>query len=382
MTSRAFSEVSEDEGKDEDVMMCGPDDTTRLKKEVEDLKRQIHHTEKRTRKQDKELDKLRKELSNAHKMTSEQLSEIATLQSHSKKAEDLITTIEGHMNCHICMDILARPYGLSPCGHVDPIHSWANSQPIVQRKKICPVCRTHIRTRPIPLFVVKSVAAALEKHKAGTPGALPPRDSPPPEVDPWKGIFTKNAGMDNNDGDEDDGDDEDEEDQWSSDGEGYGGYGSEYDDDSDDEEYQGSWVHPHWEPPNGQLSPRDYAYLDDVEGEELSMLRRGCTLQMIHLFQLRYDHGEGLQALVDGDNTVHLGWNVSLLDHDASGEEFMDWITRDIHERPERWERVDHDDGTWSAWKLVRVERDQEYDDSDSDAWFDGLLSGDELDFL
>lgn len=300
---------------------------------------------------------------------------VFTLKNQTQRLTSVSLAPCGHVCCMVCLQEWFRN---AAANH---IHGWANSQPVVRRKKICPVCRTHIRTRPIPLFVVKSVANALEKHKAGTPGALPPRDSPPPEVDPWKGIFTKNAGMDN-DMDEDDGDDDDEDDQWSSEGEGYGGYGSEYDDDSDDEEYTGGWVHPHWEPPNGQLSPRDYAYLDDVEGEELSMLRRGCTLQMIHLFQLRYDHGEGLQALVDGDNTVHLGWNVNLLEHDASGEEFMDWITRDIHERPERWERIDNDDGTWSAWRLIRAERDQEYDDSDSDAWFDGLLSGDELDFL
>lgn len=39
MTSRAFSEASGDEGRDEDVVMYSPDDIARLKKEVEDLKR-------------------------------------------------------------------------------------------------------------------------------------------------------------------------------------------------------------------------------------------------------------------------------------------------------------------------------------------------------
>lgn len=246
---------------------------------------------------------------------------------------------------------------------------------LIFRKKICPVCRTVVRARPIPLFVVKSIASSLEKFKAG-PSDATRRASPPLEADPWAGIFPNLSAEEDLEDDEDEDADDEEDDygQWTSEEEGYGddGYGSVYDDSDDDDDYQGAWVHPHWEPPNEQVSPRDYAYLDEVEGEELSMLRRGCTLQMINIFTMRYHHDSGLQASVDGSNTVFLGWNVDLLDHDESGEEFMDWVTRDIHERSERWERVDNDDGSWSAWRLVREDQDQECETTDSEAYFNG----------
>ncbi|TCD71772.1 hypothetical protein EIP91_003115 [Steccherinum ochraceum] len=394
------TDASGDEADDVDTIMHTPGEYARMKRELDELKRSMYQTEKRTRKQDKELEKLRKELSNSQKTSSEQSLQITKLKSQSKKADELITTIENHMNCHICMDILARPYGLSPCGHVlcmGCLQEWFRTaapseddmddddmpDSLVYRKKTCPVCRTVVHSRPIPLFVVKSIASSLEKHKAGSSGAVARRASPPPEADPWAGIFldpSAEEDLEDEDGDVDE--EEDGYDEWeSSDGEGYGdGYGTGYDDSEEDDDYQGAWVHPHWEPPSGEVSPQDYAYLGDVEGEELSMIRRGCSLQMINLFQMRYHHDSGLQALVDGNNIVYLGWNVHLLDHDVSGEEYMDWVTRDIHERPERWDRDDSDDGSWSAWKLIREDEDQEYDTTDSEVWFDGQGGEDELD--
>ncbi|KAH8104038.1 hypothetical protein BXZ70DRAFT_679542 [Cristinia sonorae] len=392
----AVSEGSGDEGGDMDTTMYSQSDFVRLKKELEDIKKHMHQTEKKARKQDKELDRLRKELSTSQKATSEQASQLTKLKSQSKKSDELITTIENHMSCHICMDILARPYGLSPCGHVlcmGCLQEWFRTaapneedmdddnmpDALVYRKKICPVCRTVVRSRPIPLFVVKSIAGALEKHKANSAAAR--RASPLPEADPWAGIFLDYTAEE---ADEDVDEEEDDYDgHWTSDDDGYGdGYGSVYDDSEEEDAYQGEYVHARWEPPNGRIATQDYAFLDDVEDDELPLLRRGCTLQMINLFQMTYNHSTGLQALVDGHNLVFLGFNVDLLDHDPTGEEFMDWITRDIHERPERWDRQDNIDGTWSAWKLVRAEDDQDYDTTDSELWFDGQMGEDELDLL
>ncbi|KAJ3557501.1 hypothetical protein NM688_g1445 [Phlebia brevispora] len=84
------------------------------------------------------------------------------------------------------------------------------------------------------------------------------------------------------------------------------------------------------------VSPDDYAF-EDVTEEQLSMLRRGATLQMIALFSMSYTHDEGLKAVVDG-NELYLGWNIVLHDVDHTGEEFMDWAVADVFERPERWE--------------------------------------------
>ena len=252
---------------------------------------------------------------------------------------------------------------------------------LIYRKKICPVCRAHVRNRPIPLFVIKSIASTLEKHK-GAASNSGRRPSPPPQADPWAGIFIDPDQERENDDDGDPDEDDDYDEHWSSDDDVFEeGYGSGYDYDEDDD-YQGPWVQPHWEPPNGELSPVDYAYLDDIEGEELSMLRRGCTLQMTQVFRMRYTHDTGLQAYVDGDNIIYLGWNVHLIGRDHSGEEFMEWITRDIHERPERWDRIDNQDGTWQAWRLVMEGELQEYDTSDSEVWFDGQMGEDELDLL
>lgn len=334
-------------------------------------------------------------------------------QNNANVLKQLITAVENHMNCYICMDLMARPYGyavayskvicavsffstssLSPCGHVlcmgclqewfrtaapdeDDMDDDDMSEALVHRKKNCPVCRTVVRTRPIPLFVLKSIAGALDKHKSG-PGVAR-RDSPPLEADPWAGIFLDPSADSEGEDDEDDVDDEDDfDEQWSSDGDGFpSAYGSD-----EEVEYEGRWTHPHWAPPNGQIAPQDYPYLDDVEGDELAMLRRGCTLQMVHLFHMRYDHNVGLQAHVDGNNVVYLGWNIDLLEDDDTGEEFMDWITSDIHERPERWDREENADGRWSAWKLVKEDEDEEFDTSDSEAYYTGHLAEDELDLL
>ena len=59
---------------------------------------------------------------------------------------------------------------------------------LIYRKKTCPCCRAVVSSRPIPLFVVKSLTSALEKAKA-QPGAPQRTTLPPDESNPWAGIF-------------------------------------------------------------------------------------------------------------------------------------------------------------------------------------------------
>ena len=99
--------------------------------------------------------------------------------------------------------ILKCTYSLSPCGHVlclGCLQNWFRSAPgrdddmydddpdaVLYRRKTCPVCRSAVLSRPIPVFLVKSIAVALEKVKGN--GNSSPRSSPPPEGDPWAGIL-------------------------------------------------------------------------------------------------------------------------------------------------------------------------------------------------
>ncbi len=301
------------------------------------------------------------------------------------------------------MDMLLKPYGyahsdyistavfdsrvpsLSPCGQVlslNCLQEWFRRTPpgdedmeddedpeaVIYRKKTCPVCRTEVFHRPIPVFVIKSIASAFDKAKPGSPR----QPSPPREGDPWEGIFpeAKSPYYDDYDDEDDyDGDSMGDEDDDASDGHWpFANYGS----DSDDDYYYGEYVHPHWAPPTVHIDPEDYPF-DEVTDDVLAMLRRGATPQMIMLFQMEYTHDGGLVATMDG-NKIYLGWNISLQPEDLTGEEFMEWIDADIVNHPERWDRADDDEGeNWSAWRLVREEEDEEFNDTDSEFWAEEL---------
>lgn len=279
---------------------------------------------------------------------------------------------------------------LSPCGHVlcqTCLQEWFRTAPsndeevfdddtpeaLLYRKKTCPMCRAIIRTRPIPLFLVKSIATALQQSKSDTAK----RDSPPPSPeasDPWAGIFLDPAEEDESHSEEDDSDEDDYDDyddQWS----------SEYGSGTESDHQESSYTFPSWAPPTVHVSAFDFPYMDAISSEDLSMLRRGCTLAMIELFDMHYDHATGLTAVVDG-NTICLGWNIRLLPNDETGEEFIDWLLRDMHEHPERWETEEQEDDVhWYANRLIPVHEHREYDtdDEDSDIWAVGLVEEDSM---
>lgn len=243
------------------------------------------------------------------------------------------------------------------------------------RKKTCPVCRAAVRSRPIPLFLVKAIASALEKSKQ--PDGASVRSSPAPEGDPWEGIFPElrpNHYMDEDDeydpygyADDDDifpdeyySDDDDDEEYLDA----YDAYGSEVEDD----EYEGEWVQARWAPPTVHVPPEHYPF-DNISHETLAMLRRGATQPMIELFHMSYSHDEGLRAII-GENVVFLGWNIHVRPDDEEGELFMEWIEADVYNHPERWDREDTVDGTWIAWRLVREDDDDvDYENTDSEAY-------------
>ena len=252
---------------------------------------------------------------------------------------------------------------------------------LLYRTKNCPCCRAVVRSKPIQLYLIKSLASSLDKAKA-PPGAA--RPSPPPDdEDPWAGIFRDpnlDAYWSTDDDEEDDEDDEDEDE---------GGEGEEYDEEydyhdgygsgEDEEHYEGPYVNPRWAPPFTHVTPEDYSFLDD-DSEELSMLRRGATMAMIELFHMSYDHETGLCAIVDEVHRVYLGWNIDLHPDDPTGEEFMNWIIDDRYDRPQRWRVLDGRDGSWTAWRLIPEYDDDEYDNTDSEYWVEEMAEDEDED--
>jgi len=229
---------------------------------------------------------------------------------------------------------------------------------LVHRTKTCPCCRTVVRSRPTQLFIIKSIASALDKAKSG-----PRRGSPPPDPDPWAGIFPDPDDPMSTEDDEEGETDEDEEAGfgWVSGEEGYGT-------DSDEEPYEGDYVPAKWQPPSVHVEANDFLF-DELSEEDFKMLRRGATVQMIELFNMSYSHDEGLSIVLDDGNRIHLGWNIRLHPSDYTGEEYVDHIVSDVIERDERWVVHESGGGSWTAWKLVRETEEVTFDTTDSEEW-------------
>ncbi|EMD39186.1 hypothetical protein CERSUDRAFT_112860 [Gelatoporia subvermispora B] len=406
---KAVATTPEPMDEDDDFQQSGaPGDTVslsdywRMREEVERLKKVVT-------KQSKVIDDLRKDMNKSSKSLRDRTQELEKLNSKTQESDELLANIESNLTCQICYEIVHRPFSLSPCGHVlcqTCLQDWFRKGPvsdddlysdddIIHRKKTCPCCRSTVRSRPIPMFALKSVASLIEKAKAGTG---PARPSPTPEDDPWEGIFRRPwhevdddwsddgyddpMGEDDEDEDEDEDDDEDEDydddddddDYWSFDGYGTG---------EDEGSYEGPYVLPHWAPPTVHVTPADFQFLDHaLDAEDLAMLRRGATMEMINIFSMSYTHEAGLRAVVDNGNVVYLGWNIELHPTDVLGERYMDWVTSDIYEHPERWDVEESHNGSWTAWRRVPGDEDNEhYYTTDSEVWAAELEGREEYEF-
>jgi hypothetical protein len=273
-------------------------------------------------------------------------------------------------------------FSLSPCGHVlcqRCLQDWFRNAPIPQeemnvdeplplvlRRKSCPFCRAAIQSRPLPLFILKSLLSVLAKGNSG--GATgSPRPSPPPDLeDPWAEIFPPLRS--------DSGSDVEDEDPYLSEVDDY--WGVMYDDDDDDDgdedveglqeyddtsndEYEGEWVAPIWEPP----IHRAPTPLDPESGTDV-LLRRGATYGMIGSYHIEYRHREGLTVYLNG-MCLLLGWNIELADEDEDGERFIAWCLDDIEVHPYRWSFED----PGRVRRLVRRDAWEEYSSTDSENW-------------
>lgn len=285
-----------------------------------------------------------------------------------------------------------RMHRLSPCGHVlcveclqewfrkapgadDDMDDFDNPDYLLNRTKTCPCCRTYIRHRPIPVFVIKSIATALFKVKGTSPT---PSSSITVDSDPWEGLFTPYSEDEDyesgeNEDEDEDHEDEDEDEEEEDDDDEDDDHSSDWCDDvfsygtgSDEEPYEGEHVYPRWEPPTVAISDGDYI-LAELNNSDLNVLRRGATHRMLQEFDMEYSREEGLIAHDTEFNRYFLGWNIRLSADDEAGEEYMQYLLDDMDTRPERWRITEYDDGTFDAHLLVREDDAREYSINDSD---------------
>ncbi|KAG6873515.1 hypothetical protein C0995_014783 [Termitomyces sp. Mi166 len=434
---------------------CGPlahAEFERMKKEIDFWKKAATDNKKQAKQQSKRVEELRSQVLAETLAKNEQETQVQTLKANIEKKEELIASIETSLQCQICMDLIHRPYALSPCGHILCLHclqEWFRKAPpapedndadpdefgsnyILNRVKSCPCCRAVITQRPIPVFVVKAIATALSKHRATVePGASIRNRTPSPTIeDPWKGLFYS---TDDDDVDSIEASDEDEvygdtigwavhglqmgfrgelghqllealedvESETGSEFEGDEGLDMEEEEDIDDdgdgdgdsvnsyefEQYESDYVPARWEPPSVVVDPEMYVFRNQgVAASILRMLRRGCTVDMIRLFEITYSHDQGLVAhlpsldddfvelshvVVPRNNRVFLGWNVHLDGEDYTGELYMRRVLTDTREHPEKWlwtERT-YFPGAFDVKLTVRIEEVEHYDTTDTEDW-------------
>jgi len=364
----------------------------RMKKELETLKKQATAQKRTIEKQANTIMSLENDLRSTLQTQKEQLSQMDALRTKSRESDELASNIEGSLQCQICIDTLTKPFALYPCGHVlcqGCLQDWFRNAPVPQdememdeplplifRKKTCPFCRTVIRSRPLPLFILKNLLSILATARPKNATDLS-RPSPPPDLeDPWAEIFPQLQSDSESGAEEDedysDGwpldvmydDEEDEDDDDDDDEDAFQGY-----DNTSDDEYEGEWVMPGWEPP----AHRAATPLDPEPATDM-LLRRGATYGMIETYDVQYSHEEGLSALVD-DLCLYLGWNIEIGDDDEDGERFIEWCLGDVETHPHRWFFSDQ-----GRHRLSRRDVVEEYNSTDTENWIgtDDVDAGDE----
>lgn len=119
------------------------------------------------------------------------------------------------------------------------------------------------------------------------------------------------------------------------------------------------------------LSPPSYfADLLSITGlseGHLRLLRRGATMDMIHIYSMEYDHRVGIIAK-SGTDTLHLGWNINLSEDDEDGSDYIDDVYQDLQLSPMRWDISYLQDGSRVCSLQVRNRDSFDYDSmADSD---------------
>ncbi|KAK2465706.1 hypothetical protein APHAL10511_002250 [Amanita phalloides] len=411
-----------------------PAELERLKKEIELLKKTIHEQRKIIKKQSKRNEELKNEVAVGIASLTEKDAELTMKEDEMRKMKDNFSKTESSMSsfetmfqCQVCIELLQRPYAISPCGHVFCLlclQEWFRKAPavdfdddedldspryILRRPKSCPCCRTKIVQRPIPLFVVRAATNALVMSRAQLNGTECPPEAPTDDDgDPWKGIFPT---------DDDDEFSTDEESSSESGGAdslaesddrlsvhfthytdeypdlGFESEASEYLSDEpygDDNPVHSSdeddiYVRPRWQPASRFAGFQNGLGDNENNSQTISLLRRGCPLQMILSFHMTYSREDGIIAHVSSFNPglflndmgtdtdvmsrVLLGWNIEVDEEmDKYGCMFMQRTLLDLEQFPQRWD-INLRLGATStrAYDAIRLVKLSEVEDYDSD---------------
>ncbi|KAK0203080.1 hypothetical protein DFS33DRAFT_1344838 [Desarmillaria ectypa] len=419
---RSRHSPSEKDGDKKVVMYSGPlamAEFERMKREIDHLKKTVHDNNKTIKKQKQTIQDLKTELDSGKLAIKNQEAQLDTLKTKSRQKAEVLDVIETSLQCQICMELLLKPYALSPCGHVlclTCLQEWFRKAPastdnmdidediddpeyIMHRQKSCPCCRAVIYDRPVPVFLVKSVTSTLIKakgpgHNAASPLSRTDGSSSAISDDVWKGLFPDDACEEE---EQEEYDYDDDVVRWFTapydDSDGYESYGSDEDEsmgELEDDADTTLYVRPIWEPPTVYYRARSRH-----SSQFTQMMRRGCTREMIHTYGMTYTHEDGLVAHIytldpdadiipyrtaDRQNMIRLflGWNVILEPRDR-GHGFMHQVLIDYREHPQRFS-THRLGGSLEIKKLVREDDMQAMsgdDTTDSEYWHDNRLDSD-----
>ncbi|KAF9077943.1 hypothetical protein BDP27DRAFT_1310458 [Rhodocollybia butyracea] len=400
----------------------------RMRREIESLKSTVSEQKRSVKKQTKKIEDLKAEVASGKAVRDEQDAQIKLLKAKDHHSEELLTTIETSLTCNICMEILTKPFSLSPCGHtfcLQDLQEWFRKAPptdddmdldmddteyyLKHRSKTCPACRAIIVGRPLPVYIVNNIIGAVQKSKltATGDGATSRRsNSPYVSEDPWEGLFPN--------GSEYEEDEEDEEDEGmefgllysdSADSEMDVQYESEeYDSNGEPDEEEGSaaeeeggenvdpddysdedddtFILPQWEPPYYDVGP-----ISEV-GLQRQLIRRGCPPWLSTTYRMRYSHNNGLIAhlnsldpddvglpLHGSTNRMHrlfLGWNIPGTDEtfsEDSGRLFIIQLLEEFKAHASRFSVNERPNGCLDVRVLVSADSVNTYHTTDSEVW-------------
>ncbi|THH10342.1 hypothetical protein EW145_g1378 [Phellinidium pouzarii] len=283
------------------VPVLGPDihvkpEVEGLKKDILKLQKQVELSRKAAANQAQAMEDLKRELSAIKKMSRKQVNQIDKLKASGKKSEDILNTIQGHLQCQICLEFLLKPFTL-----VAPFINEAEST------------FTDLTFDP----------------------------------DPWRGIFPSEIDI----LDEDDTYDE-FADAYDSDADSASSIDARYlglrifsDEDDGDEENENSesglssmnMVLPAWAPAFCRATVTRSVY-PHLSVEHFQLLQRGATLPMVERWSMRLETEEGIVAWLESGAELYLGWNIILPEDDhPDGRGFMAWVENSIVGDPESW---------------------------------------------
>ncbi|KAF8330879.1 uncharacterized protein EI90DRAFT_1107972 [Cantharellus anzutake] len=132
--------------------------------------------------------------------------ELALKNELLNKHENVLSSLQNALQCQICLEMLWKPYLVTPCGHVlceGCLKGWFTTncdseEPIVPhlRKKTCPYCRTEVKTRPVSVYLIKSAVSTIIPSLDPSSYTHPEEDASQRDQfgtlevkDVWEGIF-------------------------------------------------------------------------------------------------------------------------------------------------------------------------------------------------